>query len=106
MALGLRAPIILTFSESMDRDSVVLRFEPEVDYRLQWEGPRGALAKGEALSETVVIEHEAFRPASVYRLILESGLGHAGGAVSPAEWIFFTEDFRLGLPLVSKQSGD
>ncbi|MBC7223226.1 MAG: DNRLRE domain-containing protein, partial [Anaerolineae bacterium] len=99
--VGLREAIVLTFSEPMVRDSVRLRFEPEVGFALQWEGPRAAARQGDGdETDVATIVHDPFQPATVYRLVLEEGRSEAGGAVRPTAWTFFTESFRLGLPLV------
>ena len=99
--VGLREPITLTFSERMIRDSVALRFEPGVGFALQWEGPRVAAGRREeGATDTATIVHDPFRPASVYHLILGDGWGVDGGQVRPTEWTFYTENFRVSLPLV------
>lgn len=99
--VGLEEPILLTFSEPMERESVVLRFEPEVGFALQWEGPRASArqARGSG-TDTATLVHDPFRPGTAYRLVLEEGRSKDGGQVAPTAWTFLTEGFRLGLPLI------
>ena len=99
--VGLQEPILLTFSEPMERESVALRFEPEVGFALQWEGPRASARQaGGGGTDVATIVHDPFRPATAYRLILEEGRSQAGGQVAPTAWPFLTEGARLGLPLI------
>ncbi|NLE75788.1 MAG: DUF11 domain-containing protein, partial [Chloroflexi bacterium] len=104
VALGLGQPITLTFAATMDRDSLALHFDPPVPFQVRWEGPRLASGNRQGV-ESAVIVHDPFRPAALYRLVLEDGWSSDGGRVTPQSWLFFTEESFLALPLILTQAG-
>ncbi|MCX8108021.1 MAG: hypothetical protein N3G20_04380, partial [Verrucomicrobiae bacterium] len=82
------APLRLLFSRPITVSTLALRFEPPVDFQLQ------------ASSATeVLIVHAPFNPVTLYRLVLESGLGPAS-VVRPNRWDFRTGPVRVYLPSV------